>query len=151
LQWATKKVESMGVSQSRRFYRKMKCLPLWPNYIGEKGRTLGKTYGIKAKCYWEHIGNLGNILKTWWEHIENLGNILETWWEPIGNKGKMKKKSRQFECMPSLPRAPSNYFQKISSPFLAWANTLIINWVLDKIHIMSNILLVCDSCRGHII
>jgi hypothetical protein len=28
--------------------------PFWPNYIGEKGRTLGKTYEITARCYWEH-------------------------------------------------------------------------------------------------
>jgi hypothetical protein len=37
-------------------------LLLWPIYIDEKGRTLGKTYGIKVRCYWntlaEHIGNL---------------------------------------------------------------------------------------------
>jgi len=32
----------------------MECLPLWPTYIDEKGRTLGKTYGIKARCNWEH-------------------------------------------------------------------------------------------------
>jgi len=55
----------------------MKCLPFWPTYIGEKGRTLGKTYGIKARCYWEH---------PW-----NLGNILGTQWEFEGNKGKRKK------------------------------------------------------------
>jgi len=28
--------------------------PFGPIYIGEEGRTLGKTYGIKARCYWEH-------------------------------------------------------------------------------------------------
>jgi hypothetical protein len=44
---------------------------LWPNYIGEKGRTLGKTYGNKARCDWEHL---------WRTH-----------WEPVGNKGKLKK------------------------------------------------------------
>jgi hypothetical protein len=32
--------------------------PFGPTYIGEKGRTLGKRNGIKARCYWEHIGNL---------------------------------------------------------------------------------------------
>jgi hypothetical protein len=50
--------------QNRRFYGKMECLPLWPTYIGEKGRTLGKTYGIKARCHWEpkeHIGNLNGM------------------------------------------------------------------------------------------
>jgi len=35
-----------------------------PSYIGEKGRTLGKTYGIKVRCYWEHIENLKG---TCWE------------------------------------------------------------------------------------
>jgi len=49
-----KKVENMETPQTRIFYGKMECLPLWPNYITEKGRTLGKTYGIKVRCYWEH-------------------------------------------------------------------------------------------------
>jgi len=49
-----KKVETMEAPQNRRFHGKMECLPLWPTYIGEKGRTLGKTFGIKARCYWEH-------------------------------------------------------------------------------------------------
>jgi hypothetical protein len=50
----------------------MGCLPLRPTYIGEKGRTLGKTYGIKARCYWEHIGNLIGI------HLELEENMLGT-------------------------------------------------------------------------
>jgi len=49
-----KNVESVEVPQNKSFYGKMKCPSLWPSYIGEKGRTLGKTYGIKARCYWEH-------------------------------------------------------------------------------------------------
>jgi hypothetical protein len=28
--------------------------PLWPTYIGEKGRTLCEVYGIMVWCYWEH-------------------------------------------------------------------------------------------------
>jgi hypothetical protein len=39
---------------------------------------LSKIYGIKARCYWESLG----------EHIENLMGIH---WELEGNKGKMKK------------------------------------------------------------
>jgi hypothetical protein len=62
----------MEVPQNKRFYGNMECLPLWPTYIGEKGRTLGKTYGIKGRSYWEH---------PWGTH-----------WELEGNKGKMKKK-----------------------------------------------------------
>ncbi len=41
----------MEAPQQRRFYEKMECLTLWPTYIGEKGRTVGKTYEIKARCY----------------------------------------------------------------------------------------------------
>jgi hypothetical protein len=49
------KVETMEAPHNRRFYGKMKCLLLlWPTYIGEKWRTLGKTYAIKVRCYWEH-------------------------------------------------------------------------------------------------
>jgi len=42
-------------------------------YIGEKGRTLGKTYEIKARCYWEHP------------------------WEPVGNMLRTKKKRKKIE------------------------------------------------------
>jgi hypothetical protein len=47
--------------------------------------TFAKAYGIKVRCYGEHVG----------EHIGNLGNILRTHWElereHVGNKRKMKK------------------------------------------------------------
>jgi len=46
----------------------MECLTLWPTYIGEKGRILGKTYGIKMRCYWEHIWG------THWEPWEQRKN-----------------------------------------------------------------------------
>jgi hypothetical protein len=59
-----KKVETVEAPQNRRFFGKMLSCPLWPTYVDEKGRTLGRTYGIKARCYWEHIGNLGNRLGT---------------------------------------------------------------------------------------
>jgi len=45
------------------------ALSLGPTYIGEKGRTLGKTFGIKARCYWEH---------PWETHREHIGNPLGT-------------------------------------------------------------------------
>jgi hypothetical protein len=48
----TKTLKLWRLPKNRRFYGKMECLlPLWPSYIGEKGRTLGKTYRIKARCY----------------------------------------------------------------------------------------------------
>jgi hypothetical protein len=50
-------------------YGKMKCLPLWPTYIGEKGRTLGKTFGIKARCDWEHPWGIH------WEPTEHIGHL----------------------------------------------------------------------------
>jgi hypothetical protein len=36
-------------------------LPLWPIYIGERRITFAKAYGIKVRCYGEHVGD---ILKT---------------------------------------------------------------------------------------
>ncbi len=60
------KVEAL---QNKRFNGKMKCLPLWSNYIGEKGRTLGKIYGIRVRCYWEH---------PWGTHWEPDRNPLGT-------------------------------------------------------------------------
>ncbi len=64
---------------------------LWPTYIGLKGRTLGKTYGIRVRYYWEHLWG------TRWEHREHNENLIGTHRELQGNKGKKKKKS------PSLP------------------------------------------------
>jgi len=67
----------------------MECLALSPTYIDEKGWTLGKTYGIKARFYWEQLWGTHWELR---EHIENLmrGGIH---WELEGNKEKMKKKT----------------------------------------------------------
>jgi hypothetical protein len=74
----------MEAPQNRRLYEKMECLPLWPTYIGEKGRTLGKAYGIKARCYWEHPW------ETHWEHREHIRNLMRTSKEHVGNKGNEK-------------------------------------------------------------
>jgi hypothetical protein len=63
---AKKRFGAMEAPSTTRFYGKTKCLYLWPSYIREKGRTLGKTYGIKARCYWEpreHVGNKGKMKK----------------------------------------------------------------------------------------
>ncbi len=123
----------MGSPQNRRFYGKMECLPLWFTYIGEKGRTLGKTYGIKARCYWKHREHIVNLIGTHWE-LE--GNIL-------GTKGKIKKilsppppnlkllgkkiKSLWVHAEASHWLQGISMFQNCSSTFLAPANTPIIN------------------------
>jgi hypothetical protein len=85
-----KKVETVKVPQKRKFHGKMKYLSLWPSHIGEKRRTLGKTYGIKAKCYWEHPWG------THWEPSEHIENLKGTCWE----KNKKKK------YYPTLPPPP---------------------------------------------
>jgi hypothetical protein len=74
-----KKIETMEAPQNRRFCGKEKCLTLWPHYTGEKGRTLGKKYGIKARCYWEHLWG------THWEPREHIENAMRTHWELEGN------------------------------------------------------------------
>jgi hypothetical protein len=56
-----KKVEIMEAPQSKRFHGRMKFFTLWPTYIGEKGRILGKTYWIKVRCYWE-LGSLPSCM-----------------------------------------------------------------------------------------
>ncbi len=63
----------MEVPQNRRFCRDVEILALWPIYIGEKGRTSGKTYGIKVRGYWEHPWG------TYWEPNGNLNGTKETW------------------------------------------------------------------------
>jgi hypothetical protein len=79
--------------QIRRFYGTMECLALWPSYIGEKGRTLGKSYGIKVRCYWEHPWELeGNIEGTCWEQRKNEKT-------PLPTQNLKGKKSRHLECM----------------------------------------------------
>jgi len=47
------------------------------------------TYGIKVRCYGEHVGqhngNLRNLIGTHWEL---KGNIVGTHWEPKKNEKK---------------------------------------------------------------
>jgi len=44
--------------------------------ILERRTTFAKAYGIKARCYGEHVGeHIGNLIRTHWE-LE--GNIVRT-------------------------------------------------------------------------
>jgi hypothetical protein len=70
-------VETMEAPKNRRNYGKMEHLPFWPTYMGEKGRTLGKTYGIKLRCYWKN---------PWGTHWEPDGNLKGTCWEQRQNE-----------------------------------------------------------------
>jgi len=138
-QWATligplqKKVKTMETPQNRRFYGKMECLPLWPTYIGEKGRTLGKTHGIKVRCYWKHPWRKhwepdGNPLGTWREHVWEQRNFFKKSFCPPPQTWKKKIKALWVHAEPSHWLHEISMFQNCSSPFLAWANTPIINW-----------------------
>ncbi len=87
---------------------------MWPTYIGEKGRTLGKIYGIKVNCYrehpwgthWERTENIENMMGTHWEREENMLGTNEKWKNPSPQptQNSKQKKSRHFECMLSLAR-----------------------------------------------
>ncbi len=66
----------MEAPQNRRFYGKMEYFPLWPTYIGEKGRFMGLKWGVL-------ITPLGNTLGTWWKLI---GNLKGTCWEQWKNE-----------------------------------------------------------------
>jgi hypothetical protein len=97
-----KKLKLWRLPHYRKFYGKMECRPLWPNYIGVKGKTLGKTYGIITRCYSENIGNLGNILRTYWELIGNSKKHVE-------NKGKNEKKTFHLDATWTTPSFNYNY------------------------------------------
>jgi hypothetical protein len=84
----------MEAPQNRRFYGKMECFSLWPTYIGEMGRTLGKTYRIKARCFWE---------KPWGTNWEKMKYKKKPPPPPPPQANLKEKKSRHFECMLSLP------------------------------------------------
>jgi hypothetical protein len=53
----------------------MECLPLWLTYIGQKKRTLGKTYGIEVSYYWVPMEYTENLLGI---HREHDGSMLGT-------------------------------------------------------------------------
>jgi hypothetical protein len=92
-----------------------------------------------VRCYWEHLWG------TYWEPIENLkGNMLvtkEKWnppTHPTPTQNLKEKNQGTFRACWAFPLAAWNfYFQNRSSPFLAWANTPIINWghlfIIDQI------------------
>jgi hypothetical protein len=108
---------------------------LWCTYIGERRTTFAKTYGIKVRCYEEHvgeyIGNLGNILRTHWElegnlvdHIGNQGNFFKNPHphSPRPSKLKRKKSKAPWVHAWAFPLATWNFSsQKSWSPFLARA------------------------------
>jgi hypothetical protein len=85
-----KKVETIEATQNGIFHAKMECFSLWPTYMGEKARTLGKTCVIKASA----IGN------THGEHIGNLMKLIENL---KGTKEKPKKNPPPLAHAPPPP------------------------------------------------
>jgi hypothetical protein len=81
----------MEAQKNRRLYfiLKYRVPPLWPTYIGKRRTTFAKAYGIKVRCYGEHVGehngNLKNLMRFHWE-VER--NIVKTHWEPRKNEKK---------------------------------------------------------------
>jgi len=73
-----------------------RVLPLWPSYICEKRTTFAYAYGIKVRCYGEHVAKhirkLRNIVGTW---LEPVGNLKGTHWEQEKNWEKLKRKKNQ--------------------------------------------------------
>jgi hypothetical protein len=60
------------LSKVEGYILKFRVPSLWPSYVGERRRTFAKTYGIKMRCYGEHVGEyIGNVMGTSREHSEN--------------------------------------------------------------------------------
>jgi hypothetical protein len=81
----------MEVPKNKRLYSilKYRVPPLRPTYIGERRTTFAKAYGIKVRCYGEHVGehngNLRNLMRS---HRELERNIVRIHWEPRKNEKK---------------------------------------------------------------
>jgi len=71
-----KKKETMETHQYKRFYCEvLRGTLLTHQIIGERRiTTSGKAYGIKVRCYGEHVG----------EHIGNLGTYSKSDGNPLG-------------------------------------------------------------------
>jgi len=69
---------------------KYRVPPLWLTYIGERRKTFAETYGIKVRCYGEHVGELhnGNLKNLMRSHYELERSIVRTHWEPRKNEKK---------------------------------------------------------------
>jgi hypothetical protein len=63
-----KKLKLWRLSKTEDSMERWRVPSLWPYYIGEKGRILGKHMGLKqvaiGNTLGEHIGNFENILRT---------------------------------------------------------------------------------------
>jgi hypothetical protein len=73
----------MEAPQNRNSMERWSASPFDP---AEKGRTSGKTYGIKSRCYWKHPWG------THWELREHTENLMRTHWELEGNMLGTKEK-----------------------------------------------------------
>jgi hypothetical protein len=66
--------------------------------MGERRTTFAKAYGIKLRCYGEHVGeHIGKLMANHWEL---KGNIVRTHWELRRNESppfpaKLEKKKRK--------------------------------------------------------
>jgi hypothetical protein len=102
-----KKLKLWRLAHYRKFYGKMECLPLWPTYIGVKGRTLRQ---IIMRCYSEHPWG------THWKLREHIENLLGTHWEVektlkkhVGNKRKNEKKTSHLMSTSTTPSFDYHY------------------------------------------
>ncbi len=121
-----KLTETMGAPKIEGSFLEYRVPRLWPTYIHEMRTTFAKAYGIKVRCYGEHVGepiwNLGNILGTWWESIGNLKGT----WNTLGTREKWKKKTFHPSPFPQTYKekarhldgmlGPSHWLHEISLP-----------------------------------
>jgi hypothetical protein len=100
--------------------------------------TLAKAYGIKLRCYWEHLGEfLSNPLGTWWEHIGNRKKKEEKNPSPPPPTPKVKNNplnacwafslvawNLYFQLKPTYVRRAMDefHFAMVKSQFLCWYN-----------------------------
>jgi hypothetical protein len=80
---------------------------------------------------WSHREHIGNLIGTHWELERNMLGTKEKWKIILPPPPKLKEKKNQgtLSAYGAFPLAAWNFYsQNCLSPFLAWANTLNINW-----------------------
>ncbi len=97
-----------------------------------EGEDFGKTYGIKARCYWEHPW------ETHWELRKHIGNPLGIWKEHKGNMLGTKEKWKK-----SLPPPRKNQDQ-------SWVHAESSHWLheisISKLFVPIFVSRIWDLC-----
>jgi hypothetical protein len=113
--WASKKKKLWRLLKVEGSIFNYRVPPFWRTYVGERRTTFAKSYGIKVRCYGEHVGeHIGNLMGTHWVLI---GNVVGTHWEP-------EKNEKKNPSPPPHPNIEGKKKQGNLSAYLDWVHEI---------------------------